>query len=211
MRVGTHFIGERLMYRLYRPVLVGILSLAATCPEPAIALETSQGSPAEFTQGGPQVTEGYVNAPISTVWDIFTTSEGLKATGVALAEVDLRVGGTIRSQANGAGRLGDDETIVSEILAYEPERMLALRVRKAPASFPFKEAVSRIWTVIYFTPAGAQMTHVRIVGLGYGDDEASLQLRRFFEAGNRRTLDHVSRPYWPKCALCEKQAQPTAN
>jgi uncharacterized protein YndB with AHSA1/START domain len=151
----------------------------------------------------PQVTEGFVNAPVAEVWRIFTTSEGYLATGAAQAEVRLEVGGEIRSHYDPKGKLGDAETIVNEILAYEPERMLAIRIKQAPASFPHRDAVAGTWTVIYFAPAG-DMTQVRIVGLGYNDSPASQALRKFFAEGNRWTLDHIAKPYWPKCKLCEK-------
>jgi len=154
----------------------------------------------------PQVTEGFINAPVADVWRLFTTAEGFKATGVAQAEVDLRVGGAIRSHYDPKGSLGDGGTIVNEILAYEPERMLAMRIKQAPAEFPFRNAMQSTWTVIYFTPSGADMTHVRIVGLGYSDDPESPAMLQFFALGNRATLDLMAKPYWPKCALC-KQAE----
>ena len=157
----------------------------------------------------PQVTEGYINAPIAEVWRIFTTSEGFKATGVDQAEVDLRIGGLIRTHRGPTGTLGDAETTVDEILAYEPERLLALRIRQAPASFPYRDAVDGTWTVIHFTPSGQDMTHVRIVGLGYRDTPQSQGMRRFFAEANRWTLDHIAKPYWPKCKLCA--AEPTAQ
>ena len=154
----------------------------------------------------PQVTEGFINAPVAEVWRLFTTSAGYKATGVALADVDLRIGGTIRSHYDPNGTLGDPGTIVNEILAYEPERMLAIRIKEAPASFPYRNAVRGAWTVIYLTPSGQDMTHVRLVGLGYSDDPESQEMRQFFERGNRITLDHMAKPYWPQCALCKKNA-----
>lgn len=154
----------------------------------------------------PQVTEGFVNAPVAEVWRLFTTAEGYKATGVAFAEVDLRVGGEIRTHYDPKGKLGDAETIVNEILAYEPERMLAIRIKQAPASFPYRDAKEGTWTVLYFNPAGEGMTQVRIVGLGYNDTPQSQAMRKFFEEGNRWTLDHIARPYWPKCAKCEADA-----
>ena len=70
------------------------------------------------------------------------------------------------------GKLGDAETIVNEILAYEPERMLTIRIKQAPASFQHRDGVAGHWTVLYFNPAGENMTHVRIVGLGYDDTPA---------------------------------------
>ncbi len=91
---------------------------------------------------------------------------------------------------------------MNEILAYDPERMLAIRIRQPPASFPYRDAAAGTWTVIYFTPSGADMTHVRIVGLGYRDDPQSQAMRKFFAEGNRWTLDQAARPYWPKCKLC---------
>jgi uncharacterized protein YndB with AHSA1/START domain len=152
----------------------------------------------------PQITEGFVNAPVAEVWRIFTTAEGFKATGVAQADVDLRIGGAIRSHYDPKGSLGDPGTIVNEILAYEPERMLTIRIKQAPAGFPYRSAMESTWTVIYFTPSG-DMTHLRIVGLGYKDDAESQAMRAFFAKGNRQTLDHIAKPYWPKCAHCEKE------
>lgn len=153
-----------------------------------------------------QTTEGFVNAPVAEVWSVFTTSEGVQRTGVAQAEVDLRIGGEIRTHYRPDGRLGDAEGIVNEILAFEPKRMLAIRVKQAPASLPNRDALAGTWTVLYFTPAGENMTHVRIVGLGYKDNPASQALRKFFADGNRWTLDHIAKQYWPACPRCKNEA-----
>ena len=150
----------------------------------------------------PQVTEGFINAATPEVWRIFTTAEGYKQTGVAHAEVDLKIGGTIRTHYDPKGQLGDAKTIVNEILAYEPERMLAIRIKQAPADFPYKDAIAGTWSVIYLTPAGDNMTQVRIIGLGYTDQPQSEAMRKFFAEGNRWTLDHIAKGYWPKCSKC---------
>lgn len=155
----------------------------------------------------PQVTEGFINAPVAEVWRLFTTSEGFKSTGVAQAEVDLRVGGAIRSHHDPSGQLGDAATIINEILAFDPQRMLAIRIKQAPANLPNREATSGLWTVIYFTKSGEDMTHVKIVGLGYDDSAPSQALRKFFEQGNRWTLDHLAKPYAPQCARCKLEAE----
>ena len=150
----------------------------------------------------PQVTEGFVNAAPAEVWRIFTTAEGYEQAGLAQSEVDFRIGGTIRTHYDPQGRLGDARTIVQEILAYEPERMLALRIKEVPADFPHRDAVAGTWTVIYLNPAGENMTQVRIVGLGYTDQPESQALRRFFGEHDRVLLDRIAKGYWPKCARC---------
>ena len=139
--------------------------------------------------------EGVVDAPIEAVWKIFATSEGYKVLGPALAEVDLAVGGTVRSRYRADGTLGDAETIENTILAYEPPTMMALRISKPPQSFPFKEAWKTTWTVITLSPVESGKTLVRAASLGFGTDEESVAMRRFFEAGNQSVVDNVRRHF----------------
>jgi uncharacterized protein YndB with AHSA1/START domain len=167
-----------------------------------LVLFTRPASAAEPVAGIPEVTEGFINTSTADVWRIFTTSEGYKLTGAALAEVDLKIGGLIRAHYNPQGKLGDPETIVNEILAYEPERMLAIRIKQPPAGFPYEDAVPGTWTVIYMNPAGENMTQVRIVGLGYTDAPQSQAMRKFFAEGNRATLNQIGKRFWPKCPKC---------
>jgi len=143
------------------------------------------------------VNEGVVNAPVEDVWKVWTTSEGYKALGVALADVDFRIGGLIRSRYSANGTLGDAETIQNRILAYEPMRMIAIRIDKPPASFPFKEAWKNTWTVVTLTPLADGRTHIRGASMGFGSDPESVAMRRFFERGNGDTIrmlaDHFAK------------------
>jgi len=126
------------------------------------------------------VNEGVVNAPVGDVWKVWTTSEGYRLLGVALADVDFRIGGLIRSRYSSDGRLGDDQTIHNRILAYEPMRMIAMRIDKPPAGFPFKEAWKNVWTVVTLTPLADGRTHVRGAMMGFGSDPESVAMQRFF-------------------------------
>jgi len=140
----------------------------------------------------PQATEAVFAAPVEDVWKVFTTAEGWKAFGVAHAEVDFRVGGRIRTHYDPKGTLGDEKTIESTILAFEPHRMLAFRATKAPAGFPFPaEELDRMWSVATFEDLGEGRTRLTLRGHGYGDDEASRKMRAFFDQGNAWTLQRV--------------------
>jgi uncharacterized protein YndB with AHSA1/START domain len=141
------------------------------------------------------VNEGVVDAPPEDVWKIFATSDGYKVLGPALAEVDLRIGGTIRSRYGADGTLGDAETIENTILAYEPPTMMAVRIAKTPQSFPFKQAWKTTWTVITLVPVDGGKTLVRAASLGFGTDEESVAMRRFFEAGNESVIESVRRHF----------------
>jgi len=141
------------------------------------------------------VNEGVIDAPIEEVWKVFATSEGYKVLGPALAEVDLRVGGTIRSRYGADGALGDAETIENTILAYEPPTMMALQITKTPQSFPFKNAWRAPWTVLTLAPVDGGKTNLRAASLGFGSDEESVAMRRFFEAGNQSVIANVQRHF----------------
>jgi uncharacterized protein YndB with AHSA1/START domain len=141
------------------------------------------------------VNEGVVDARVEEVWRIFSTSEGYKVLGPALAEVDLRLGGTIRSRYGADGTLGDAETIENTILAYEPPTMMATRIAKTPATFPFKEAWKPTWTVVTLVPVDGGKTLLRAASLGFGTDEESVAMRRFFEAGNQSVIANVQRHF----------------
>jgi uncharacterized protein YndB with AHSA1/START domain len=158
----------------------------------------------------PQVTEGFINAPLAAVWGLFTSPDGYKVAGATQAEVDLRIGGSIRMHQDSRGRLGDADTLDTEILAFDPQRMLALRIRQAPQGWPQRAAIDGTWTIIYFTPSGEDMTHVKIVGLGYNDTPGSQALRAYFEMRNRQTLDALAKPYAPQCARCKNEAAAAA-
>lgn len=139
-----------------------------------------------------------VDAPRSAVWKAFVTKEGMESWMVSHAEIDLRVGGLIRTHYAKDGVIGDPNTIENVILSYEPERMYSIKVGKPPEKFPFKDAVKDMWTVIYLEDAGPDRTAVRIVGMGYGEDEEHQKLRAFFEQGNAWTLqrlqEHFEKP-----------------
>jgi uncharacterized protein YndB with AHSA1/START domain len=139
----------------------------------------------------PIVTEGVVDASLDDVWAAWTTGVGLRAWMAPHAEIDLRIGGRMRSNYNAKGTLDDPQAIENTVLAFESRRMLAIQVAKPPAGFPFPNAVTRMWTVLYLEPAGERQTRLRIVGLGFGPDEESQKMRAFFDQGNLTTLKRL--------------------
>jgi uncharacterized protein YndB with AHSA1/START domain len=155
----------------------------------------------QFEDAPSFVNEATLNAPVAEVWKVWTSGEGYKAVGVAFADVDFRIGGLIRSRYSAAGALGDEETIENRILAYEPQRMIAIRIERPPKSFPFREAWKSTWTVVTLSDLGNNRTHIRVASMGYGTDEESMAMRRFFESGNAATLktlqSHFQSSYTP--------------
>lgn len=136
----------------------------------------------------PIVSEGMVDAPPAAVWQAWTTAEGLRSWLAPQADIELRIGGLMRTNYNAAGTLGDEGTIENRVLAFDPGRMFAIQVAKALKGFPFPNAVKSMWTVVYLSEVEPGRTQVRAVGLGFGDDDESRRMREFFQKGNDYTL-----------------------
>jgi uncharacterized protein YndB with AHSA1/START domain len=141
------------------------------------------------------VHDGIVEAPLEAVWAAWATSDGLRSWLAPHAEIDLRVGGLMRTNYSAQGVLGDPQTIENTVLSFEPQRMISIKVAKSPTGFPFPNAIKQMWSVIYFEAAGATRTKVREVSLGFGTDEESQKMRAFFDQGNATTLKQLQRHF----------------
>ena len=139
------------------------------------------------------VTEGVVDAPVADVWNAWTTTAGLKSWLAPQVDVDLRIDGLMRANYDPKGSLGDAGTIENRVLSYEPERMLSIKVAKAPEKFPFKARIGDMWTVLYFQALPDGKTSLRIVGMGFGSDEESQRMKAFFTQGNAYTLAQLQK------------------
>lgn len=171
-----------------REPMVGLVKAA---DESRTTKQASAAEPMEIDTS-PLVIEGIVNTTPAELWKVFSTAEGFKAFGVAHCELDLCVGGLIRSHYNPKGVLGDAGTIHHTILAYEPERMMAFRMSKPPSDFPFPEtAWSTTWSVATLTELSDGRTHLRLTGMGYTAEAESQKMRAFFKTGNAYSMKRL--------------------
>jgi uncharacterized protein YndB with AHSA1/START domain len=150
----------------------------------------------------PLVAEAIISAPLATVWQGFVSREGYASVGIAQADIDLTVGGLVRVPTKAEGN-ADGANTISEILSFEPEHMLSTRVRQPPSGFDAR-AFANTWTVVYFTPLGPEMTHVRVAGFGFNEGSAA-ELTKFFEQDQVAQMHRLEKHYWPLCALCKKE------
>jgi uncharacterized protein YndB with AHSA1/START domain len=141
------------------------------------------------------ISEIQVGASVDEAWAVWTTKEGLESCIVAQAEIDLRIGGLMKTHYDRKGKIGDPKTIENTILSYDPKRMLSIKATKPPEGFPFPEAIKGMWTVIYFEPLGPELTGVKVVSLGFTKDEDSQKMRSFFKMGNDATLKSMAKRF----------------
>jgi len=166
---------------------------------PVLALCALTAAPRADFESGVLRTEAVVRATLEEAWDVFTTPAGYRLLGVPQAEFDLRLGGTIRTHYDPQKKIGDEGTIVHEILAYEPLRMIAGRTR-VPDGAKDKKPLERCWSVTRLEPVAPDRTRIVLTILGWGDDEASRKAYEFFDWGNRHELEQLAKHFEKKRA-----------
>ncbi|MCK6457693.1 MAG: SRPBCC domain-containing protein [Phycisphaerae bacterium] len=172
-------------------LMVGLMSAALRADGPAGASKREPGT------GRTIETEVVVPAPVAEVWDAFSTRAGVESWMVPVAELDFRVGGTIKTNYNPEAKIGDPGTIIQHILAYEPERMFAMRFT-APETAPFAKIAESTWTVTRFEPIDASHTRVVETMYGFGEGEKWDVAYAHFKKGNAWSLEQLVKRFTPR-------------
>ncbi len=140
------------------------------------------------------VTEAMVEGSLDEVWAAFTVKEEIESWMVPLAEVDFRVGGTMRTNYSKEAGIGGPGTIVHHILAYEPGRMITTRF-DAPQSAGDKKLAEKTWVVTRMEPVSPTRTRVTETMVGWGTGEEWDKVYAFFEKGNAWTMDRLVKKF----------------
>jgi len=138
------------------------------------------------------IQEFTVNVSLDSVWNAFTTKKGWESAFVAVAEIDLKVGGTIKSSYNKNAVIGDSTTIVNHIVNYVPKKILTLQP-EITENFPefMKKESQGFYNVIYFKEISKNKTRVESYGIGYKNNSKYLSLLKFFIKGNEDSYLHL--------------------
>lgn len=133
--------------------------LFPTLHQPAVPAQASEEKAAAAE---PRHLNVVVLASAAEVWQLFTSGEAWTTSyNGAKIEVDLRRGGQIR---------GGESPIAYTILAYEPERMIAVSFIAPDTATPESRVISeRAWSVFRLEPLASDRTRVTVTLMGCDD------------------------------------------
>ena len=141
-----------------------------------------------------------MDAPVEEVWKAFSTGQGARHWMAPVAEVDLRLHGTIKTNYNPQAKIGDPGTIVHHILSYEPERMISTQFT-APEGAPPKARIAQsVWWVARMEPLSGGRTRLTYTGVGWGQGPEWEEAFLFFDRGNAWTFQQLVNYLAPKQA-----------
>lgn len=101
----TGALGGWLGKFLFRAAGVGVLGCLASAPWNVSAQTPNSSATVQDT--APIVAEATIDAPTDSVWNAWATGAGLRSWLAPHAEIDLRVGGCMRTNYSPQGSLGD--------------------------------------------------------------------------------------------------------
>ncbi|MCC6407680.1 MAG: SRPBCC domain-containing protein [Planctomycetes bacterium] len=158
----------------------------------ALTLKTEPAPARKAKAPRTAVCERVVDASPAEVWKLYTTNAGAESWMVARASIEVAVGGVVKTSYDPQSNLADEGTIVTHVLAFEPERLWATRfeVPKAAAALALAEAT---WVVLTFEPVDGGKTRVRCSHQGFGEGAEWDPVFAFFEEGNASELDALAK------------------
>ncbi|MCA8960080.1 MAG: SRPBCC domain-containing protein [Planctomycetes bacterium] len=140
------------------------------------------------------VQEITIEAPVEAVWAAYTTKKGLETWMANQVEIDLRVGGTLRSRYDTTGKIGDPGTNTLHIINYVPNTLITLRA-ELESNWPevLKQDADKLSNVVLFDRLSDKRTRVRSYGIGYSDKPEIEKLLEFFIPANESLFAKMKR------------------
>ncbi len=147
----------------------------------------------EAGQDRPLRHDVVVEAPVAEVWAAWTTKRGLESWLARSVKVELEPGG--RYASNAFGEIGEPGTVEMRVIAFEPERMLALTTSAPADEFPEVAAAEDTWAVVSLYPIDENSTRVEYTMLGWREGAEWDRARKFFDHADRYLLEMLRRRF----------------
>lgn len=140
------------------------------------------------------VKEVVVDAPRDSVWDVWTTPEGITSFFSPEANVELKVGGRFEMLFNPdkamAGSRGGEGC---RILSYLPKEMLTFSWNAPPQYAEARRYRTRV--VLQFSDAGPGATRVKLTHLGWGPEPIWNDVYDYFDSAWGRVMENLQKRF----------------
>jgi uncharacterized protein YndB with AHSA1/START domain len=130
---------------------------------PEIAQENSIPAAAEKGSARAVRVEATIDAPVSEVWRLWSTSQGAEEFFAQKANIRLAIGGPYEIQFDPRDETSGTKGL--KILSYVPEEMISFQWN-APTEYP-EVRNGGTWVVVQMRPEGPDRTRVIVTHLGW--------------------------------------------
>ncbi|HVP85291.1 MAG TPA: SRPBCC domain-containing protein [Rhizomicrobium sp.] len=140
-----------------------------------------------------------IDAPVSQVWDAFTTDKGFMKWAAPFAHITPGNGGMMESGFAANGKIGDPNNVLNRIDVYLPDSMIVMRNEHVPAGGPMDpDLIQKVRTIITFAPAGDGKTELTQTVVGFGETPGYDAMYAHFRDGNAEYLQSLAESFAAK-------------
>lgn len=147
-------------YVLMSSALAAVVGVSGSASQ-----ERSDTRAAETLSSRAVRAEATIQAPVSDVWRVWTTSQGAEEFFAQKANIQLAIGGPYEIQFDPKDERSGTKGL--RILSYAPEEMISFQWN-APTEYP-EVRKGGTWVVVQMRPEGLNRTHVTLTHLGWRD------------------------------------------
>jgi hypothetical protein len=129
---------------------------------------------------------------INETWKLFTTNEGLKKWIAPVAKIDMKIGGSIKTNYDPNKTSDDSTSIKLDIINYIEYEMLTLKVN-LNSNFPMevKKEDKNLQEILQFVKLDDNRTKIISSMVGWGQGSSWDKTYAFFEKGNDWTYKEI--------------------
>jgi hypothetical protein len=109
------------------------------------------------------------------------------------ANVDLRVGGFLRTNHLADGKIGDANTVTNKIIALKSKKKISIKLVEAPKAIPLANSLVGTWYEITLSAVSKTRTRVQCVGYGFNEGPIGYPGRTIAGQGNAWALQQLQR------------------
>jgi uncharacterized protein YndB with AHSA1/START domain len=155
----------------------------------------SLAAEAEAAGGVPVINEAVIDGSADEIWRLITTKGGMESWMVPHADVDLRVGGFVKTNHAPDGKIGDTRTVTNRILALQPKQKFSFQTAEVPEGIPMVASLIGTWYEIQLKPLTREQTRVRCVGRGFPGGPLGYAARTFADRGSVWALQQLQKVF----------------
>lgn len=161
---------------------------------PFVKMQAQVTNSSYVTKYGEKALQLSIIVPLSRdeAWKLFTTDSGLKRWMAPVVNINMKMGGWIRTNYDKTKTTKDPGTIQLNIINYLEDDLLTLKVN-LNSNFP-KEAIAEdknLQEVIQLVDLGNKRTKIISTMIGWGEGSHWDKTYSFFEKGNNWTFEQV--------------------
>lgn len=139
------------------------------------------------------VKEMVVTASSDDVWNVWTTTEGVKTFFSPDSKVELRIGGPYEIYFDMSMPYGSRGSEFCRILSYVPERMLCFEWNAPPAFGPLRDIHTVV--VLNFDPLPENKVKVTLTHHGWGEGDAWQGVYGYFDKAWEKVLANFEKRF----------------